>query len=649
MKKTGKLISAVALLLAAMMLFSACAITYKEVNTAEYVQIAEAGYKNIAINVDKMVVEAQDVTDYINKLIYDGYKTEVANGKNQPGQFAEHDVVAYRVFVYDKDGNLIEHTFGVTKSANTGSDNQNAVSITDALDLPLGYGVNSEKLAEEIEAALLDPDSPVLFEAHKIIYNNVNDKASGLTVVPPIAYLTYNSRYTKASDNDTDGSGDTTTKPVHLAPYFGKEQGENDFIEAIYLGLKKLIETQAEKDPDNPVKPSDATTDVITINVYPTNQTIPTTAEYTKTSTHINYNLDFSGASTSTTYQRGYIKVSLKGAILMDVGAEGAFVLEGYDYPTDAEGTYKGADGTTNLNKKDAKGCSVYVYVDSRTAYECPAYDKAFILEKLEFRTDKTEDADVIEAHRESIRKQLQDECDAAAKKTAKSRLWDAAMNNTTLLKEPKKNVKEYVAMNMDYYKYLYYDPNQYYPSGAKNQKTSSGAYYYADFEEFLLSMYVGSGVTYSSVKDVENALYAEGLKNAKENLLAYHLADALGLRYTEEQLLQMVQEKGTAWAKEQIEAMREAYTPAKDATEEEKKSLANALLYNFGLTGVEQITDDFYTWEDYVEYYGESALHGSYHMDAVMDKLYELNYRVDAEGNEIGTLKYVKQPYKAS
>ena len=649
MKKTAKLISAVALLLAAMMLFSACAITYSEVVASDYVQIAEDGYKKITLSIDKMLVKDQDVTDYINKMLYEDHKTEVENGKNQPGVFAKNDVVTYRVYVYDKKGNLVEHTFGVTKSANTGSDNQNAVSVMDALKLPLGYGVNSEKLAEEIEAAVLDPESPVYFEAHKIIYNNVNDKAAGLTVVPPIAYLTYNSKYTKATDNDTDGSGDTTTKPVHFATYFGKEQGNNDFIEAIYLGLKQVIETQAEKDPENPIKPSDATSDVITINVYPVGEEIPSNAEVTKSTAHINYNLDFSGASTSETYQRGYIKVSFKGAILMDAGAEGAFVMEGYDYPTDAEGTYKDADGKTNLNKKDATDCTVYVYVDSRTAYTCPTYDETFILETLKFETDKTEPADVIEAHRESIRKELQDACDEKAKNTAMSRLWDAAMKNTTLIKEPVRNIKKYVKSNMDYYKYLYYDPNEYYSNGAKNQKTSSGAYYYTDFEDFLLSMYVVNGVTYSSQKDVENALYAEGRDVAKENLLAYYLADVLGIRYTEEELVALSQEKGTEWAKEQVEGMREQYTPAEDATAEEKSQLSNALLYYYGLNSVEEITDDFFTWEDYVAYYGEDALYGGYHIDAVMMKLYDLNYKLDADGNEIGTLKYNNIDYKAS
>lgn len=643
MKKTGKLISAVALLLAAMMLFSACAITYSEVDTSEYVQIAKNDYENVVLTIDKMFVEEQDVTDYINKLIYDGYSTEVANSKNQPGAFAAHDVITYRVFVYDKNGNLIEHTFGVGKT-----DDKNVVPIVDALNLPLGFGVNSEKLAQEIEAALLDPESPVLFEAHKIIYNNVNDEASGLTTLPPIVYLNYNSKYTKEGASDVKGDGDSTTKPVHLVPYFGKEQGKNDFIEAIYLGLKQVIETQAQKDPENPVTPSKKTTDVIEINVYPVGEAIPADATVSKTAAHINYNLDFSGASTSETYQRGTIKVSLEGAVLMDVGAEGAFVLDSFDYPDDATGTYKDADDK-NLNKKDAKDCTVYVYVDSRTKYECPAYDKAFILEKLGFETDKTEDADVIAAHRESIRKELQDECDAKAKKTAMSRLWDAAMKSTTLLKEPKANVKEYVSMNMDNYKYLYYDPNMYFSNGAKNQKTSSGAYLYKDFEEFVTTMHSTDGVTYTTQEQVEDALYAEGLKKAKENLLAYHLADALGVRYTEEQLLAMAKEKGTAWAKEQVDGLREAYTPAKDATEEEKQKLADALLYNLGFTGVDQITDDLYTWEDYVAYYGESALYGAYHMDAVMEKLYELNYRVNEHGEEIGSLKYNKTTYKAS
>lgn len=242
--------------------------------------------------------------------------------------------------------------------------------------------------------------------------------------------------------------------------------------------------------------------------------------------------------------------------------------------------------------------------------------------------------------HRKHVKDTLQAECDASAKTEAMSRLWDTVRKNATLIKEPTRNIKKYVKDYMDYFKSMYYD------QGYKDQKTSSGALVYKSFESFVFASFSANfGEKYETMEAVENSLYAKGKEESKDRLLAYYLADALGIRYTEDELENLAKEKGTAWAKKQMADMKDAFTPDANATEEEKKNLSATLLYYYGFNSVEEIPDDFFTWETYVETYGEEYLYYVYHADAVMEKLYELNYKADGTG----TLTYKDIAYKAA
>lgn len=637
MKKTRRLISVAALLLAALMLLTACGgINYSKVDTSKYVTITEDGYGKITLAVDRMQVKEKDVDDYINKLRYTDYKTKLegTTGTNQPGVFTKYDVIDYRTFVYDKNGNLIQHDFGVQSKTNTGADSDNSVPILEPLSLALGFGTNTG-LPAEIEHALLE--SGVRFEGGRYAYNNVSTgKAAGLATVPVVGYITYNSKITPDGSDETNGKGDSSTKPVHFVPYMNMEtQGSHDYMEAIYLGLKQVIETQNAL--GTPIQPSDKTSNTITINVYPVGTAIPDDAKTTATSAHINYDLDFAGSTTTPKAQKGYIKVSLKGAVTM-MEEDGAAYKVTYSFPDDATGTYKSTDGTKTLNKKDAKDCTVYVYVETRQQYTCPEYNSDFILNTLKFETALTDEAAVVAAHRESIRKTLQDECDEAARHDALEALWAEAIKNATVIKKPTRNLKEYENAQIALYKYYFYD------MGYKDQKTSSGAKLYDSFEEFLISMVAAdTGITYKSEKEIRTHFYAEALDIAKENLLAYHLADVFELRFTEEELLAKEKADGEKWAKDAIEELREEYRTATDAELKDLKSY-------YGFNSADEIPDDLVTWESYADSVGgKDMLYGGYHVLAVSEKLYELNYRLDADGNEIGTLTYKDVDYKAS
>lgn len=631
MKKT-RLISAVALLLAALMLFSACSINYRTVDASKYVHLSEEAYKNLKITLDRPVVDADDVTEYINKMLYNDYKVAKGEaeggGKDQPGAFAKYDVLTYRLFLYDNAGKVVEHNFAVASKTDTTAA---TISVSEYPYLSLGYGLN-KGLKAEIESKLLS--SGVLFQSVNSADNNIGSTAAGaLSRVPVVAYLTYTSNYASSSANgsvDTAGSKDNSSiKPIHLEPYFNKETvGENDFNEAIYLGLKQVIENQVANDPENLVKPGKD--NVITINVYPKGTEIPSNAKVDAKTAHISYNLDFLKNTTTPDYRRGEIKVTFNAAVTMrdDSADAGAFKVE-FTYTadnstTDADGNFKTEAGNV-VKAADAK-CTAWVYVQSRQAYTCPEYNADFITNTLKFTTTE---ADVVAAHRESVRKTLQDACDAEVAAAAKKAIWDAAASATTMIKEPKRNIKNYVKGVLTQYKTYYYD------YGYKNQTTADGTPYYKDFEEFLVTMYSVSGVTYDSQAAIENALYNEGKEIVKKNLLAYYLADVMGIRYTTEQMDAMIVEKGAAWAASVVNEIRRTLnkTLGESTAPEDVQAAASEILsyyYNSTTGGyyitAADITDNFVTWETYLAMYGEENLYGAYHVDLVAEKLYELN-----------------------
>ena len=115
MKNTKRLISAMALLLAALMLFSSCAVAYRDVDAAEYVSLTEGfDYANITLGsdvvLDKMIVKDSDVTAHINNLLY-AEREAVKDGINLAGKFNKYDMLTVRTFIYDTYGNLVKSDF----------------------------------------------------------------------------------------------------------------------------------------------------------------------------------------------------------------------------------------------------------------------------------------------------------------------------------------------------------------------------------------------------------------------------------------------------------------------------------------------------------------------------------------------------------
>ena len=116
MKKTTKILSAVALLLAALMLFSSCAITYRKADTSKYIQLTDGfDFRSFKLpsQIDKMVVTDTDVEEYINKELF-ALREKADENVNLPDEYRDFDILTIRTVLYDKNGNLVKTEDAVT-------------------------------------------------------------------------------------------------------------------------------------------------------------------------------------------------------------------------------------------------------------------------------------------------------------------------------------------------------------------------------------------------------------------------------------------------------------------------------------------------------------------------------------------------------
>lgn len=673
MKKTRRFIGVTALLLAALMLFSSCAITYRDVNSSEYVKLADGfDFKNFKLSTEteKMIVTDEDVKVHINKALF-ALREAVKNSNgdpdvNQPGAYNKYDVLTIRTILYDKSGNLVKDGFVLGSKADPANDGTIVLGSEQALYLGYGAGINQDLLAKLEDEMFEHPTSVLLAENQHVVYNNVGSmKAGALGLMPAVGYVTYSTTYTSSTGNTHDGSKITTVSPMHFdkiaADIAADGVGTNSYDEVVYLGLKALIEQQKNVDGKQ-VTPS--FTKELSIAVYPTATEIPDNAAKDESNVAIQYDIDFAD-TTKLDYKTGVVKVKLQGTVdFTDKSTAPSAFVTTYTYPDDATGTY-----TVGSEKKDLKGteCTVYTYVIERAPYSRPDYNAATVKEKLDFATESTDDATVIAEYEASIKSRLQKACDALAEEEVKKVLLAQILANTTLLEDPVRNIKNYVNGVIDQAK------EQYHAGGYRDKVNASGEYVYDDFEDFLITTFYthkkdadNKTIYFGSRKEVENDLYTEGRELVKESILIYYLADQIGCRLSDDQLLAQAKERGAAWAKEQIAANREyllasntveslkASYPDSYASSTDTKTKKQQLFETWGATSYEDCLakqlayygemygenfadwdefaraaypDDAYDWEDYVESKaGRENLYGIYHAEVVMAKLLELN-----------------------
>ena len=131
--------------------------------------------------------------------------------------------------------------------------------------------------------------------------------------------------------------------------------------------------------------------------------------------------------------------------------------------------------------------------------------------------TDKTDDKEVKAEYEASIQTKLQNACDALALEAVKEALLAQILANTTLVKDPVRNIKNYVKSGIAAAR------EQYISGGYREKQNANGDFMYDDFEDFLINTYYkhktdaeGNIITFASLKAVKEDLYAEGRELVK-------------------------------------------------------------------------------------------------------------------------------------
>ncbi len=735
MKKTRRILSLTALLLVAVTLLTSCGVNYRTADAASYVSIGDAGYKNVALSVDKTVISDEDIAQIIFDL---QFKNKTAKKEtNDDGKIKQYDVLSLRLAIYDDKKNVVFSQFGIDSSVYNNKDTKGKVSAVSGLSLPIGYGkyafadvtldsANKITLPEgflrDLEGKLYDATGekePVWVNDHKI-EDRFNSDGSVITTMetPFNGYFSvaYSTSYTK--NGATSPTPGTAAGPLTIDTYayeskeFTNTASKNSYQDAIYLGLKKYAETNKIY-----CKGTESNSLPISIHVVPTAST-ETLPAGDATSVYINYDLDFENATSGKDYKKGTIATSILfayvpynaapegepryatpvGTVLATEGNDGVYAMS-YTFGSDYEGTYK--SGTTT-EKMAGKTFTICVYVEKRTPYELPALTADFIKEKAE-HTDHMDDLtgtdeEVLAKYKEHLKKELQEEADKEARLVAMTLLWEKAVKAAST--EGKKSsdafAKAYKKEEINYFRYMYYDYNYY---------GISMSAVYDSFEEYVVLTVNGAGYedmlnasnlltadkdgnkklplekeegsstkyTKASIKScyrlVESILLEQGRRVAKERALTYLLADLLDVRMTEDALEAKLAEavkKANEDAKESIRDAITVDTKAGETEEEVKKTLVNALLLGdssnkkkleamtlaqlgkhyllqtYGVASLDALPDDLVTEESYLNAADKETVFGGYQMDAVKEKLLELNkstvtyVEVDTDGNKL-------------
>ena len=644
MKKTRKILSLVALLLASVTLFTACGVNYRTADAADYVTIGEKGYKNVALSVNKTIITERDIDKALFALRFEN-KTEIKEDATD-GKVKQYDVVDLRLAIYDDKKNLVFSQFGIDATKYNEKDSNKkplyTVAPVGGLSLAIGYGEFAHKeitldsgskltlpveFLKGLENALYPSENAGLkAEDHQIKGLWKDKEKTQVAVDTPVPYLDgfFTVTYTPGYEKDGVTNPGTSTGPVTIDTYMyeGKEQGTNSYTEAIYLGLAKYAEKH-----DLYCKGNGSP---ILIHVVPTAST-EALPEGDASSVYIKYDLDFEDPK-KTNYKAGTISTSLVFAyIIHDTAGEGAAEpllakpipgADGKELTWTPGSTYEGEykSGTTT-EKMAGKTFTVRAYIEKRTAYDFATEDAdvaKLIKEKgghdhIEGLTGT--DADVISKYRDHLMEEMQEAADEDARLTAMTLLWQQAVKLSSAdgKKSSHSFAKAYRNDEVEYLKYLYYDMgysgryDSFKEFAVSYANMGYDSHYTALLESYLTPDKDGKyklplekndkgentrASIKAAYKQLESIFYQEGLKVAKERALTYLLADLLGVRLDEDALQAKLDEAVKKKNDETKETIRDTVTVDAGETEKEVKTeLVNALSNGTNKTLLEKMT----------------------------------------------------------
>lgn len=610
MKK--RILSVLALVVLAAMLFSSCAINYADEDMALYVSIDESGYKGITLSekIDKVIIHDED----LRKQVFMKLREKIEDANTESGLIEKFDEVYIHTFAVDEDGDIAMTTLNYDTEKKT---------LGSAEALLVGYGLNKDML-KEIEQKLYDETDPSNIVKVDIADHLLDYKGATDDKVPTgsFVFVTYS---TFSSSNIPGQSSTTTPVTVNTDLFLKEEQGTNDYYEMISLAIKRINDNAVANEDDKYAKVGKT----VTVRIFPTaTPDEEITGSEDQTTVNLKYDIDFDTAGGSN-YDKGTLSFTVKGTAFLAEGEAGTAeenrkatpIIMDYTFPEDYEGQY-----TKDGKKVDLKGVktTVYLYLTSKTSYEVPEYDnpeteeeiaalKAAIANKdLGNFTSDTEDITELKKEFEAhLRTDMEKDYVADAEKKALEAIWEQVAANAQVLQLPEANVDAYVQNIIDNIKtyYTQYTNIQIVERGnigAKGYSISTGYIIatpaatekYDSYKDYALEMYKEEGYQVETFAQLEATLRNEAEVAVKKMMLTYRLADLLGIDTSDAKYTQRRDAEAAKWIK--------------DTTAEYVKQYG----YSPALTAV-----------DYENSYGgKENLHGAYLLEEVKEKLYEMN-----------------------
>lgn len=714
MKRTRKTLSLVALLLVAVTLLSSCGVNYRKTDVSKYVTIGEAGYTGVTLETNKTIVTDRDMEEAIFSLRYENRTAK--DKKDAPyfsGTIAQYDTLGLRLAIYDKDGKPVFSQFGLDSSKyNATGDTKGTVAAVSGLSFDVGYGEQgrTEVTLDSTNKITLPVDflngieemvygenaKYTEIESFKIDERWKRDETTGektgtvntTTDTPVKGFFSvgYTPSYAKAGSSEKVKGAEKAPVTVDTYLYEGKEQGKNDFSEAIYLGLlayEKKLDAVGSKLTCGAY----LTIDVVPVGTKLTDEELVLKNDSTNTdyTDHvlIEYDLNFEDTSKNEGYQKGTLSTTILFAYAQreDKGSETGYVEPitlTHTFGDDYEGTYKVGSNTVTMA---GKTYTIRIFVEERVGYTVATTDAevAELIKKDDHASHMTDltgsDAEIISKYKAHLKEELQAKADKQADKDAKEALWQKVLSAA---KDGEKSsssfAKKYKKEEVEYLKYLYYDYSssgdmvyyykilygetyekfvvEYVNSGYESHYTELlETYLAAKDDKYLLPTGSGTDADYKAAyRQLESIFYKEGLAVARERALVYLLADKLGVRLSNDELeakLDAAVKKANEDAKETIRDMvtvdeGELETDVKGELKNALLSLGisentlkdmtvaqlaqHYLLQYYGVSSLDELPEKMVTRKSYLSQYDKESLFGGYQLAEVKNKLFENN-----------------------
>ena len=595
-----KLISVFALLLVFATLLTSCAVNIPKADMKKYVSLADGYHASVKVEVQRTNLYKETVRG----SIYEALRGTAGNPKTGDEPFAKYDSVELHTIIFNQKGEIVSSSVSVNTDSSTGK----VTGFADPETLSLGFGANRDILAD-IESQLLDPENPVYVKQHLFTTTIGSEKEKADKVdLNSILLLTY---YVTGKDSSTTIA--QKTSPVILISSLYAQNADNSnfkegfepdpYLAAIYAALEKMCshekidETTGEGTGEYPNVPKLNPSTAITITVKPTSMKPDGEDNSTFDASAVTIYMDISFDTSNDTkdadgnviktYEEGKIYFTPRGMIYGEGGGKtyikaNDIVIYEKDETEEDHDTLEGELDVIILPVKVTPYPNMLEYdvLDTEDKVNALTAKLKELLNK-DGVTPVSDDVNELKAQYEKLVYEKLDKdagFSAKADETAKDDIWSKIVAEA-IANIPEKNVKNQVKNSEELIRYAYHNGEYptlgYYHSWSVYQASFSSNGFdlkassvttvpaskterYKNWKDYAIAQY--EVATYD---EVYATLYSEAEASLKEIMVAYYMAEKLGITIDDARYAELVKEDYEAWLKNVKEYYKNApYIP---------------------------------------------------------------------------------------